>query len=66
MTTNIPLPDQLHRDRKDFVCGEVARILNCGVKGYRISDEPPYAEEVETEAGWIPVGDLLDAAGGKP
>ena len=61
---SVPLPDELHRRQAALVMGQVARVCGVAVLGYRISDEG--REEVQTEAGWQRVRDLLDSAGGKP
>ena len=64
MTESIPLPDQIYRDRKQLVCGQVAR-LGFAVKGYRI-DEDTGREQVELTDGWHFLAEILANVGGKP
>jgi hypothetical protein len=64
--TNEPLPDQALRDRGALVCSHLSR-LGHGVAGYRVSDDPPYHEEVLLADGeWHRVAELLNNAGRKP
>lgn len=63
---NQPLPDEAQRDRGALVSAHIAR-LGYGVQGYRVSDEPPYCEEVMLQDGlWHRVSELLKNVGGKP
>ena len=60
------LPDDALRDERNLVCGQIAR-LGYGVQDYRVSDEPPYAQEVLLADGvWHRVSELLSNVGKKP